>query len=130
MQRRETAPPGRATRASAAGLDSERRNSTAWLDRIYRLPNIYSTFEDWERCNHLDLTDLNLDELYRERRCVQRRADYAERRDPDLAWMRDRVRAVNSEIAKRRRQPTRQSPRDSREPGWRDTLDAWRSRPA
>lgn len=77
--------------------------ATAWfLDRCYRLPDILVSWDDLQRARHLDLPAMPDAALARERYQVHHRLMY-ERPDGGAAgWLRERLRAVDAELARRR----------------------------
>ena len=74
------------------------------IDRIYPAPRPNDWYEEYERLCHLDLPRLNDDELWSERRCVQRRIDYGGKRDIWGEWMRARLHQLDTVIRQRQRQ--------------------------
>ena len=82
--------------AWTSSLHNERRTTTTFLDRLYRIPDPNETAGEFDRYHHLDLTGMPLGMLRREERRVERRLDLDEK---PPAWLWERLGVVQQAIA-------------------------------
>jgi len=82
------------------------KHTNCFVERLYPVPNVYYSQEQWERYNHADLPLLSDQELQAERRRVQFALDWSGKwPDP---WYRERFEAVQAEFARRRAEQARE----------------------